>query len=73
MEHTNGNRILPPDTWPGMMGCPTDATEADGEECNPFLYGPQYDRTPTPDREHWADDLHRMAEAGPNAVKLWAR
>lgn len=39
----------------------------------PFIYGAQYYRAPTPEREHWAEDLRRMAENGFNVVKFWAQ
>ena len=39
----------------------------------PFIYGAQYYRAPTPEKSLWADDLHRMADSGFNAVKFFAQ
>ncbi len=43
------------------------------EKALPFLYGAEYYRAPTPDREHWREDLSRMAENGFNAVKFFVQ
>lgn len=39
----------------------------------PFIYGAQYYRAPTPEENHWDEDLRRMAESGFNSVKYWAQ
>src|SRR5689334_15299549 len=39
----------------------------------PFLFGAQYYRAPTPERECWPDDLRRMRELGFNQVKYWVQ
>ncbi len=39
----------------------------------PFLFGAQYFRAPTPERECWAGDLMRMKEMGFNCVKYWVQ
>jgi beta-galactosidase len=39
----------------------------------PFIYGAQYYRAPTPEPECWAGDLARMRELGFNAVKFWVQ
>ena len=37
----------------------------------PFLYGAQYYRAPTPDDSCWTGDLRRMRELGMNNAKFW--
>jgi len=39
----------------------------------PFLFGAQYYRAPTPEKECWATDLAKMKEMGFNQVKYWAQ
>lgn len=39
----------------------------------PFIFGSQYYRAPTPERECWASDLSHMREMGFNAVKLFVQ
>jgi beta-galactosidase len=39
----------------------------------PFLFGAQYYRAPTPERECWAQDLARMKQLGFNQVKYWVQ
>ncbi len=39
----------------------------------PFLFGAQYYRAPTPEKECWATDLARMKDLGFNQVKYWVQ
>lgn len=39
----------------------------------PFVYGSQYYRAPTPEREHWAEDLASLKARGFNTVKYWVQ
>jgi len=39
----------------------------------PFIFGAQYYRAPTPERECWHADLSRMRDLGFNAVKFWVQ
>jgi beta-galactosidase len=39
----------------------------------PFLFGAQYYRAPTPERECWATDLAKMKELGFTQVKYWVQ
>lgn len=39
----------------------------------PFVYGAQYYRAPTPEREYWARDLEQMKLLGFNTVKYWVQ
>ena len=34
--------------------------------------GVQYYRPPFPNKKHWREDLHRIAESGLNTIQLWA-
>jgi len=40
---------------------------------DPFLFGAQYYRAPTPEPECWETDLRRMRELGFNHVKFWVQ
>ncbi|HSV13951.1 MAG TPA: beta-galactosidase [Tepidisphaeraceae bacterium] len=39
----------------------------------PFLFGSQYYRAPTPEKECWAEDLAKMKDIGFNQVKYWVQ
>lgn len=39
----------------------------------PFLWGSQYYRAPTPERECWQTDLENMKKLGMNSVKFWVQ
>src|SRR5947199_10258340 len=39
----------------------------------PFLFGAQYYRAPTPERECWATDLAKMKDLGFTQVKYWVQ
>lgn len=39
----------------------------------PFLFGAQYYRAPTPEKECWAEDLAKMKDLGFNQVKYWVQ
>lgn len=40
---------------------------------NNFIFGAQYYRCPTPERENWANDLKNMRELGMTDVKFWVQ
>lgn len=39
----------------------------------PFLWGSQYYRAPTPEKECWETDLENMKKMGMNSVKFWVQ
>src|SRR5256885_329647 len=43
------------------------------EQQLPFLFGAQYYRAPTPERECWATDLAKMKDLGFTQVKYWVQ
>lgn len=47
--------------------------EAGTEPVMPFIYGAQYYRAPTPEREFWAGDLKDLRNRGFNTVKFWVQ
>lgn len=40
---------------------------------NGFLFGVQYYRAPTPEKQKWKDDLYNIKKNGFNSVKLWVQ